>query len=102
MVRIVWTAEAISDLEAIRDFIGQISPHYGSVVAARLVESVDRLRTFPKSGRVVPELQRDDIREVIHGLYRIVYRIREDETVEIVTVFRASRMFPGFDQRVQG
>jgi toxin ParE1/3/4 len=98
VARIVWTAEAVSDLQAIGDFIGRTSPHYGSVVVARLVESVDRLRTFPKSGRVVPELQRDDLREVIHTLYRIVYRIRDEDTVEIATVFRASRMFPGSEE----
>jgi toxin ParE1/3/4 len=93
--RIVWTAEAIADIEAIRDFIARTSPHYGNVVAARLVETVDRLRDFPKSGRVVPELRRDDIREIIYGLYRVVYRLREaDDIVEVVTVFRASREFP--------
>lgn len=95
MPRIVWTAEAIADIEAIRDFIARNSPHYGNVVAARLVETVDRLRDFPKSGRVVPELRRDDIREIIYGLYRVVYRLREaDDILEVVTVFRASRAFP--------
>jgi plasmid stabilization system protein ParE len=95
VARLVWTDEAIADLEAIRDFIARTSPHYGNVVAARLAESMERVRSFPKSGRIVPELQRNEIREVIHGLYRLVYRFREDhDLVEVLTVFRASREFP--------
>ncbi|MGQ0816118.1 MAG: type II toxin-antitoxin system RelE/ParE family toxin [Gemmatimonadota bacterium] len=96
MTRLVWTEEAIADLEAIRDFIARTSPHYGNVVVARLVEAVDRVTEFPRSGRVVPELQREDLREIIHGLYRIVYRLRDQDSVaEVTTVNRASRRFPG-------
>lgn len=95
MTRIVWTQEAISDLESARDYIAGTSPHYGNVVAARLVEAMDRVADFPRSGRAVPELHRDDTREVIHGLYRIVYRLLdEDRVAEVLTVFRASRPFP--------
>jgi len=95
VTRIVWTLEAISDLESVRDFIGRTSPHYGNVVAASLVESMDRIMDFPRSGRIVPELQREDTREVIHGLYRIVYRLLDDERVaEVLTVLRSSRPFP--------
>jgi plasmid stabilization system protein ParE len=85
----------VSDLESIRDFIAKDSPHYGNVVVARLVEAMDRIRDFPESGRIVPELHLEDIREVIHGSYRIVYRFRRDaDVVEVATVFRASRPFP--------
>jgi toxin ParE1/3/4 len=65
VARLVWTAEAISDVESIRDFIARTSPHYANVVAGRLVESMDRVAAFPKCGRIVPELEREDIREVI-------------------------------------
>ena len=95
MARIVWTEEAISDLESIREFIARDSPHYGNVVAAELVEAVDRLIDFPESGRLVPEISRGDIREIIHGTYRIVYQLRDgSKLVQILTVFRSSRTFP--------
>ncbi len=45
-----------------------------------------------RSGRVVPELGDESIREVIHGYYRIVYRLRPD-LVEIATVFHGARLF---------
>jgi toxin ParE1/3/4 len=89
----------VADLESIRDFIAQTSPQYGNVVVARLVEAMDRVRRFPASGRTVPELQRPDIREVIHGSYRIVYRRRaEHDFVEVLTVFRASRQLPNLPE----
>ena len=59
----------------------------------RLVASVERLREYPDSGRMVPEPQSPDLREVISGKFRIVYR-RKPDVVEIATVFRGSRDFP--------
>jgi plasmid stabilization system protein ParE len=56
----------------------------------RVVAAVERLRAFPESGRVVPERAAPDIREVIVGRYRVVYR-RKSGAVEIATVFRGSR-----------
>jgi plasmid stabilization system protein ParE len=50
----------------------------------------DRLSQFPRSGRIVPELGRDDIREVIVQSYRVIYRLRGDE-VEILTVHHSAR-----------
>jgi plasmid stabilization system protein ParE len=59
----------------------------------RLVAAVERLQFFPESGRIVPERQDPEIREVIVTPYRIVYRLRRG-AVEVVTVFRGSREFP--------
>jgi plasmid stabilization system protein ParE len=59
-------------------------------VIRRIVAGVERLRAFPDSGRVVPELGRDEIREVIVRPYRVVYR-RRAPVVEIITVFRGSQ-----------
>jgi toxin ParE1/3/4 len=56
----------------------------------RIVAAVERLKPFPESGRVVPERRSPDIREVIVGRYRVVYR-RKSNAVEISTVFRGSR-----------
>lgn len=47
--------------------------------------AVARLTTFPESGRVVPEVERKDIREVISGSYRIIYRI-EATRVRVLTL----------------
>jgi plasmid stabilization system protein ParE len=94
---IVWSVQAVDDLTDIHDYVARTSPRYASVLAGRLIDAVDRLREFPESGRVLPELADPTVREVIHGSYRIVYELRSDR-VEILTVFRASRLFPGLSR----
>lgn len=93
MTRVVWTRPARDDLREIRAFIAADSARYATIVVARLVTAVRRLREYPLSGRVVPELGRPTIREVIHGAYRIVYRVTP-RVVEILTVVHGAREFP--------
>lgn len=93
MTAIIWSPQAIRDVESIRAFIAQDSPAYADLIAERLVAAVERLQPFPESGRIVPERQDPAIREVIVPPYRIVYRLRGG-FVEIATVFRGSRQFP--------
>jgi addiction module RelE/StbE family toxin len=92
VTRIGWSPRALHDLETIRDYIAQDSALYAGLVVQRIVASVERLVAFPESGRMVPELDRPDLREVIQPPFRIVYRTRGD-LIEIVTVFRSSRLF---------
>ncbi len=47
--------------------------------------AVERLEEFPLSGRVVPEFGRRDIREVICGDYRIIYRVKRKQP-EVISV----------------
>jgi len=57
VTRIVWTLQAVEDVEAIRSYIARDSAHYAALTAERIVDSVERLKEFPRSGRVVPELE---------------------------------------------
>lgn len=67
------------------------------VYALRLVNrtktSVERLRQFPRSGTLVQEWDRPDLREIVVSNYRVIYRIH-DEDVEIITVIHAARQLP--------
>lgn len=94
MTDLIWSPESLRDLESIRTYIAEDSPLYADLVVRRIVAAVERLRTFPESGRIVPERDARDIREVIVAPYRVVYRLRIG-VVEIATVFRASRLYPG-------
>lgn len=91
MAEVRWTDQAIEDVESIRDFIARDSPRYALLVAERLVGAVERLESFPRSGRIVPEFKDDRLREVIWGSYRIVYRLLDD-TIEVLTVYHAARI----------
>ena len=65
MTRIVWTLQAVEDVEAIRTYIARDSPHYAALMVERIVDSVERLKVFARLGRVVPEVEREAYREVI-------------------------------------
>jgi plasmid stabilization system protein ParE len=55
-----------------------------------LIQAVERLTTMPRSGRMVPEAgHQDAIREVIFQGYRIVYRIQDEQLLQIVTVLHS-------------
>ena len=93
MIEILWSPEAIADLESIREFINRDSTRYADLVVEQLIEAVQRLATFPESGRVVPEFANSTLREVFWRGYRLVYRF-DSRRVEIATVFHGSRALP--------
>jgi len=93
MTTLRWTEQAVEDIRSIRKFIERDSPRYGRLVAERLVEATSQIGLFPKAGRVVPEIGREDVREIIVGEYRVVYLL-EAEVAMLLTVFRSSRLFP--------
>ena len=93
MIDLVWSPRAVTDLEEIHAYIQADSPAWADLTLRRLIASVERLRLYPDSGRIVPERQLPEIREVVSGNFRIVYR-RKPDVIEVVTVFRGSREFP--------
>ena len=91
--RVEWTGRATQDLRAIGRYIAGDDPR----AARRWVEGL-RLRAreaaaVPKASRRVPELNRDDLREVLMRSYRIVYRVTPSGIV-VLTVFEGHRLFP--------
>ena len=94
MRAVLWTEQAQADLTAIRAFISQDSPHYASVIIARLIAATDRLVPFPESGRAVPEFDDPLVREVVCPPYRIVYRLTGLDEVHVLTVHHSSQSFP--------
>lgn len=90
-MRLIWSPQAVEDVEAIRSYVARDSEHYASLLVERIVAAVDRLEAFPLSGRVVPEVGDESLREIVYRNYRIVYRVKP-EAVEIITVFHAARL----------
>ena len=95
MADITWTDQALDDLSSICLFISRDSSYYARVFANDIFIAAERLEQFPRSGRVVPEVGREDIREILFGDYRIIYRIIPDE-VEILTVYHSARLLDSF------
>ena len=92
MAQVEWTIQALDELSAICQFIEKDSVHYARLFACRVFDEVNIMLTFPRSGRIVPEFGNPDIREVIVGDYRIVYRVVKEELCEILAVYHGARL----------
>jgi toxin ParE1/3/4 len=90
MSGLVWTSPAVSDLDAIYEFIANDSEYYASSFVEELIQQPEKLIEFPKMGRMVPEYNRKDIRELFFQSYRIIYQISENRIL-ILTVIHGKR-----------
>lgn len=72
MVRINWTFQAKDDLKDIAEYISKDSKRYAKLQVTRLKIRTRILKTQIRSGKIVPEINRENIRELIEGSYRII------------------------------
>ena len=91
MAEVRWSPQAADDLEAICLFIARDAPQVAAAFADRVLHATDQLAHFARLGRTVPEFGIENIREIIVGSYRVIYRIR-GEDVQILTVHHGARL----------
>ncbi|MCB9235796.1 MAG: type II toxin-antitoxin system RelE/ParE family toxin [Bacteroidia bacterium] len=94
MVEINWTPHALEELEAIAAYIERDSPKYASAFVQKMFDEVQRLYNFPKLGRLIPEVANEELREIISGNYRIMYRIATERRIDVLTIHHGARQFP--------
>jgi len=92
-VKVRWSSRSLKDLREIGDFIRRDNPAAARRWVHSLQERARKAASLPRAGRVVPELDLDNVREVFLGNYRIVYRLRENG-IEILTVSEGHRLLP--------
>ena len=90
MIRIRWSPQALQDIEGVAAYVSVDSPRYAGLVVARIVKSIERLSSFPASGRVVQERNDPRIREIIVAPYRVVYRLGPDVVVQFAISSKTS------------
>ena len=92
-MKIVWSPLALERANEIADYIAETSMEAARVWLMDIFAAVDRLKEFPESGRVVPEVKRPNIRELIFKNYRVIYRI-ERKQLAILTVRHSRQRLP--------
>jgi plasmid stabilization system protein ParE len=92
MAKIRWNKIALDDLDKIAEFIARDSERYAAITIQKIFNHTDLLKIFPHGGRKVPEMNHENIRELIEGSYRIMYEVHSEEDVEILTVFHGARL----------
>ena len=95
--KVTFAPQAERDLLAIAEFIaGRNSVDVASRFGNRLIDRALTLDSFPERGRIVPEIDQADIREIIFKSYRIVYRLR-DRNVQVIRFWHTARGTPEID-----
>lgn len=89
--RLVWTEAALSDLDEIVEQIAHDDLDRALSWLDEVLEFVKVIPLFPRRGRVVPEWRDENVREVIHKDYRVVYIT--SNPIHIVAVLHSRRDF---------
>ena len=86
-----WSPLALERAGDIASYIAMDKPSAAESWIQGLFESVERLKPHPMSGRVVPEVNIERIRETIYGAYRVIYRVDiQAQKISVLTVLRGS------------
>jgi toxin ParE1/3/4 len=99
--KIIWSEQARDDLQSIVLFIAEDNPKVAESFGCLLMSKVDVLAQFPQLGRIVPEEQDKNVREIILRPYRIIYKVlAEKQIVGIARIWHGARGEPEIPGRL--
>ena len=91
MAEIIWVDPALSDLDAIADYIALDNPRAAALLVQRIFSHVDQLTDHPLSGSKLPEFKDGRYRQIIEPPCRAIYR-HEKGRIYILHVLRGERL----------
>jgi toxin ParE1/3/4 len=91
MAEVIWTEPALSDLEAIADYIALENPDAARALVRRVFHHVEQLIEHPRSGSKPPELRGWGYRQIVEPPCRVFYR-EDSDRVLVLYVMRAERL----------
>lgn len=89
---VIWSDEALEDIESIAEFISRDSVHHAQRVVDEIISIVEILQTQPEMGRIVPELNQPIIREHFIYSYRIIYELLEKDLCVLAVIHGGRRL----------
>ena len=92
-MKVDWTVAALGHLTDIYEYIARDSPQYALRMVDRITSRSKQIGIFPESAQIVAEYDRPNIREVIEGPYRVIYRTESDRVV-VLAVIHGARLLP--------
>lgn len=105
MAALIWTEPALSDLDAIADYIALDKPEAARQLVQRVFQHVEQLAAQPTSGSKPKELRGLRYRQIVEPPCRILYRV-DGAKVFILHVMRGEmrlrkQILTGRDRRRQ-
>lgn len=95
-MKLIWSPRAAQRLEGIADYIARDSEGAAANFVASLLEATEKLVDYPRIGRVVPEFGYENVREIFHKNYRIIYEVKSD-AVELLTIRHGKQLLKPTD-----
>jgi len=92
-MKVFWSSLAMDRVAEIGSYIAEDNPVASDEWVHKIFARVGQLEHFPESGRHISATRRKDIRELVWGNYRIIYRL-ETKRVAILTVRHMKQMLP--------
>ena len=93
--KVILSLGAEKDLEDIVEFISNDKPDVGKRVGGEIVRHLRMLENFPRAGRVVPEFGEENLREIVHSPYRLIYEVNDKASqIEVIRIWHAARGVP--------
>ena len=76
-IRVIWSSEALEDLETIYDFLAESSQQAAQNVSERILLRVRQIEDFPQSGVLHRSLKGNnrEYRYLVEGNYKIIYSL---------------------------
>jgi plasmid stabilization system protein ParE len=97
--RLIWSQEALDDVDAIAEYISRDSPRHAHKVAQELFALAEGVAEQPRLGRKVPELNDENLRERFLYSYRLIYEI-SDNKLYILAVIHGKRLLEAIEERL--
>ncbi len=91
-LKITFSDSALYDLEDIEAHYTDLGvAHISTKLISNIISNVELLYDNPDMGRMVPEFNVNDIRELLHKPYRIIY-LREPNKITVIRIWRSERL----------
>ena len=94
---LIWSREALDDIDNIADYISRDSLTHAQQVVERILTLGESIPAQPRLGRVVPELNDPQVRERFIYSYRLIYELR-DEAIHILAVIHGKRLLESVER----
>ena len=89
-MRVEWTDLALDRVDEIARHIAEDDLEAAVRWTIGIFDAADQLSDFPESGRMVPELEQREVRELVYGAYRVFYRVAD--AVRVLSVRHGSQL----------
>ena len=97
--RVRWTQSALNDLDNICEYIARDSQFYVAAFVNKIKLASRSLSKMSSRTRTVPETQNTNIRELLIGSFRLMFRLQGNE-VQIIAILHQAQNLESFANQI--